>query len=204
MEAEKKKKTKTGMVKLSTTETLVTIADNCDDVLAFLQDVAVKYSHVIAATLSLRADKRARIWFRRWTDAKLPTPPKPAPQDHMGLTGVLTDVATRFHTAEVLRPVVAAQREAEKDTKGWDCLPPTSKRVILVTSASNGTSIPNSPPPTIHYFLKVRDETALQANCSLIYAGNNIYLPTSFYQALLQGHILAIPDLDAPTGIFLS
>ena len=40
---------------------------------------------------------------------------------------------------------------------------------------------------------------ALQSYFSLIYAGNNIYLPTSFCQALLQRHILAIPDPDAPT-----
>ena len=54
----------------------------------------------------------ARIWFQRWTDVNLPTPPKPAPQDHLGLTGVLTNVATQLHTTEALRPVVAAQREA--------------------------------------------------------------------------------------------
>ena len=32
-------------------------------------------------------------------------------------------------------------------------------------------------------------------------AGNNLYLTTSFCQALLQGHILSIPDPDAPTGL---
>ena len=42
---------------------------------------------------------------------------------------------------------------------------------------------------------------ALQADCSLTYAGNNIYIPTYFCQALLQGHILAIPDPDVPTGL---
>ena len=110
-------------------------------------------------------------------------------------------MATRLHTVESLRPVVAAQREAEKETKWWDRLPPTSQCFILVTSATTGTSIPNSLPPTIHRFLNARNVTALQANCSLIYAGNNIYLPTYFFQALLQGHILAIPDPDAPTGL---
>ena len=39
---------------------------------------------------------------------------------------------------------------------------------------------------------------ALQADLSLTYAGNNIYLPTSLFQALLQGHILSIPDPDVP------
>ena len=43
--------------------------------------------------------------------------------------------------------------------------------------------------------------TALQADCSLTYAGKNIYLPTSFCQAILKGHILAIPDPDMPTGL---
>ena len=55
--------------------------------------------------------------------------------------------------------------------------------------------------PTIHRFLNARNATDHQSDCSLTYAGNNIYLPTSFCQALLQGHILAIPDLDAPTGL---
>ena len=115
--------------------------------------------------------------------------------------GVLTDVATRLHTAEALLPVVVAQCEAEKDTKGWNRLPPTTQRVILAAIATTGTSIPNLPPPTIHRFLNKRNVTALQADCSLTYAGNNIYLPPSFCQALLQGHILTIPDPDAPTGI---
>ena len=47
----------------------------------------------------------------------------------------------------------------------------------------------------------MRNATALQADFLLTYTGNNIYLLTSFCQALLQGHILAIPDPDAPTGL---
>ena len=89
----------------------------------------------------------------------------------------------------------------EKETKGWDRLPPTAHCVILAASATTGTSIPTSPPPTIYRFLNARNATALQADCSLTYAGNNIYLPTSFCQALLQGHILAIPDPDVPTHL---
>ena len=107
----------------------------------------------------------ARVWFQKWTDTNLLKPPTPTPQDHLGLTGVLTDVATRLHTAESLHPVVAAQREAKKETKGWDRLPPTAKRVILAASATNGTSIPTSTPPTIYRFLKARNATALQADC---------------------------------------
>ena len=70
-----------------------------------------------------------------------------------------------------------------------------------MASATTRTSITTSPPPTIHRFLNARNETALQANCSLTYAGNNIYLPTSFCQALLQGNILDIPDPDATMGL---
>ena len=86
-----------------------TIADDCDDFLAFLQAVAVKYPRFIAAPLSLCADKRTHVWFQRLADVNLSTPPKPDSQEHMGLTGVLTDVETRLHTAEVLHPVVADQ-----------------------------------------------------------------------------------------------
>ena len=96
----------------------------------------------------------------------------------------------------MIRPVLAAQREAKKKTKGWDRLPPTAQRVILAANATTGTSILTSLPPTIHRFLNARNGTALQADCYLTYAGNNIYLPTSFFQALLQGHILAIPYPD--------
>ena len=142
-----------------------------------------------------------RVWYQRRTDVNLPKPPTPALQDHLGLMGVLTDMVTRLHTDKALRPVVASQREAEKETKGWDRLPPTAQRVILAASSTTGTSIPTSPPPTIHRFLNARNATALQADCSLTYAGNNIYFPTSFCQALLHGNTLAIPDRYAPTGL---
>ena len=118
-------KAKQASAKTAAAETLATIADNFKDILAFLQAVSVNSHRFLAAPLSLRADKRARVWFQRWTDVNLPKPPTPASQDHMGLTGILTDVATRLHTAKAIRPVVAAQREAEKETKGWDRLPPT-------------------------------------------------------------------------------
>ena len=98
----------------------------------------------------------------------------------MGLTGVLTDVMTRLDTSKALRPIVVAQREAEKGTKGWDRLPLTAQRIILAASATTVTSIPSSPSPTINRFLNSRNTTALQDDCSLTYAGNNIYLPTSF------------------------
>ena len=110
-------------------------------------------------------------------------------------------MATRLHTAEALLPVVAGQREAEKYTKGWDRLPPTAQRIIIAASATTGTSIPTLPPPTIHCFLHISNAMALQADFSLTYTGNNIYLPTSFFQAFLQGHILSIPDPDTPMGL---
>ena len=79
----------------------------------------------------------------------------------MGLTGILTNVATRLHTAEAICPIVAAQREVEKKTKGWYRLPPTAQRVILAVSATTGTSIPTLTPPIIHRFLNGRNVTAL-------------------------------------------
>ena len=104
-------------------------------------------------------------------------PTKTPPKDHMGLTGVQTDVAKRLQTAEPLCLVVAAQREAEKETKGWGRLPPTAQCVILAASATNGTSIPTLPPPTTNRFPNARNATALQAGFSLTYAGKIFTYP---------------------------
>ena len=93
---------------------------------------------------------------------------------------VLADVATRLHTVEALCPVLAAQRDTDKETKVWDRLSPTAQQVILAASATTGTSIPKSPPPTIHRFLNARNAAALQADFSLTYARKNLYLPSSF------------------------
>ena len=75
VETEDEMTSNTGKVMLATANTLVPFTDDCNDVLAFLQAVAVKSPRVIAAPLSLRADKRERVWLCRWTDANLPTPP---------------------------------------------------------------------------------------------------------------------------------
>ena len=76
MEAKAKPgKAKQASAETAAAETLATIAYNCDKVLAFLQVVAVKYHQVIAAPLSLCADKRARVWLQRWTDVNIPKPP---------------------------------------------------------------------------------------------------------------------------------
>ena len=116
-ETKKPGKEKQASAKTAAAETLACIADECDDVLAFLQADAVKSPRVLAEPLSLCSDKRARVWFLRWTDVNLPKPLTLASQDHLSLTDVLTDVTTRLNTAEALRPVVAAQRETEKETK---------------------------------------------------------------------------------------
>ena len=108
IEAEDKNLAKPGKKNQSTSETLTTITDNCNDVLAFLQAVAVKSPRVIASPLSLRADKHAHVWFRCWTDVNLPAPPKTYPQNHMDLTSLLTNVVDRNRAAEALRPIVAA------------------------------------------------------------------------------------------------
>ena len=81
--------------------------------------------------------------------------------------------------------------------------PPTSQQVILAASAADGLVILSAPLLSIHRFLNARNVTALQSDCALTYLGNNIFLPTAFYRALLQGHILAIPDPGAPTGLSL-
>ena len=41
-----------------------------------------------------------------------------------------------------------------------------------------------------------------QSNCALTYSGKNILLPTDFYKTLLQVHILAITDPDAPADMY--
>ena len=100
------------------------------------------------------------------------------PQYHTLLTGVLSDVATQLQKSEDLRPVIMAQNKADKEMKGWYHLSLEGQRVILLASASGGTSIPTSPLPTIHQFLNANNATALQSDCALTYAGHNIYLPT--------------------------
>ena len=58
-------KEKQASAETASAETLATIADYFDDVLAFLQAVAIKSPRVLAAPLSLCADKRVRVWFQR-------------------------------------------------------------------------------------------------------------------------------------------
>ena len=83
----------------------------------------------------------------------LSKPPTPAPQDHLGLTDFLADVATRLHTAEALRPIIAAQREMDKETKEWERLSPTAIAFLLlkmwwmVGGGKVGMEVPVVAPP---------------------------------------------------------
>ena len=165
------------------------IAADCDNIIVFLQVVALKSRQVQAAPrvqaalLSLRADKRATRSFRQWRDSKLKLqalPNKAAPQDHSGLTGFLIEVATHLQNAKSLCPVIAAQREADREKRGWYRLLSTSQRVILSASTANRLTILSAPPPSIHRFLNVRNSIALQADCAPTYSGTNIFLPTAF------------------------
>ena len=104
----------------------VGIAANCDNVLTFLFVVAIKAPQVVEVPLLLRADKRSTRWFRQWLDSNLEhhrTPHKTVLQDHSGLKGVLSEVATRLQNVGDLRPVVASQCNTDMETSGWDRLP---------------------------------------------------------------------------------
>ena len=117
--------------------------------------------------------------------------------------GVLSEVSMRLQNTEDLFPVIAVHREVDRETRGWDRLPPTAHHVILAESADDGLTIPLEPTPSIHRFLNALTVMALQANCAITYLGNNIFLPTAFFQDLLQDHILDITDPNAPTGLSL-
>ena len=61
VEARKPVKSKQASADMAAAKTLASFTVDCDDVLAFLQAVAVKSPRVIAAPLSLRADKKVRV-----------------------------------------------------------------------------------------------------------------------------------------------
>ena len=123
-------------------------------------------------------------------------------QYHMGITGVLSNVTMQFQNVEALRPVFMAQRGADRYMKGWYQLSPTSQGIILSARVPDGLNVLSSPPQSLHRFLSVRNATVLQAGCALTCAGENLYLPMSLCQVLFQGHIMAITNLDTPTGMF--
>ena len=61
VKAKKPGKSKQASSETAAAETLASIAVDCDDVLAFLQAGVVKSPRLLAAALSLRADKRAQV-----------------------------------------------------------------------------------------------------------------------------------------------
>ena len=174
-----------------------TIEADFNDVLTFLQAVVVKALRVADASPSLRAVKRVSECFRRWSShhlVPLTNPSTAAQQEQLGLMVVLSNAITRLQNAEALLQDVAAQRKANREMKGWDCLPTTAKRTILEDSASDGLNNPSAPPQSLHRFLNARNATDLQADFDLTYVGPNLYLPEYFRQDLLQGHILETPQ----------
>ena len=115
-------------------------AFDCDNVLDLLLAFALKATRVVAVPLYLRADKYVRDCFKKWSSLNitpLATSPATSPQYHLALTGFLSDVATRLQNVESFCPFVAAQRKANRKTKGWDLLPPMYQHVILETRASD-------------------------------------------------------------------
>ena len=74
--------------------------------------------------------------------------------------------------------------------------------LILATSASYRVATPVKTHQFIYQFLNTRNNTTLRYECDLEYSRNNLYISTSFYQDILQGHILAIPYFDALAGLF--
>ena len=151
-------------------DAMVGIAAECDNVLAFLQAVAIKAQQVLEAPLSMQADKCTRNWFHKWEDRHVtqhPTHHKSALQDQYGLTRFLGEVATRLQNAEALRPVIADQHEADRETRGWNRPPLTAQRVILAAISVNRLTILLETPPSLHIFLNAGNVTSLQANCTL-------------------------------------
>ena len=135
--------------------------------------------------LSLHADKRARYWFRLWYSqhiAPLRISPTSAPQDHLGITGVLINVTMRLQNS--LDPplyFISVHHNINKETKGLDCLPPKDQRVILVTITSDSIQILLDLPLSIHRFLNARNIPAINADCDITYEGTNLFLLESFY-----------------------
>ena len=92
----------------------------------------------------------------------------------------MSNVTTWLQNAEALCIVFAAQRKVYQETKVWFGLSIISQNFILVQITLYGLNIPSSPPQSINHFLNERNSNVLQAGCVLTYAGNNIYLKTSF------------------------
>ena len=192
---------KRGKAKQGTTETLTTIAYDFDDVLDLLQAVAVKSQRFIAAPLSLSVDKCTRLVLS--LDRR--QPPHASQSSFTRPHGSHRCPDQRGDPVAHCRSTPPYCRLPLRGGKGYQGgggrLPPTAQHIILAASATTGTSIPTSPPTTIHRFLNARNATALHTDYSLTYAGKNIYFLTTFFQAHLHGQILDITDPAAPTRL---
>ena len=168
--------------------TTVGIADDCNDVLTFLQSGTLKVPQVLASPLSLQAVNHACGWFRLWGDSHLkqhPTHHKRVSQDHSSLVGVFSEVLKRLQNTEALCPVVAVQRDSDMEPRVWDYPPPISWRLIITASTVDGLIIQSALPASLYRLLNTRNTTELQTDCTLTYLGNNIFLTTAFFQSLL-------------------
>ena len=159
----------------------VIIAANCDDVLAFLQEVALKATQVLAEPLLLQSYMHETSWFRQWVvrNLKQPAPQNTiAPQYQSSIMGFLSEVVTRLKNAEGLCPVVASEHDADM------ILPHTDTQVIIADSVVNRLTILLVPPPSTYHFINAHNATKLQTNCMLTYFVNNTFLLSAFCQAL--------------------
>ena len=67
---------------------------------------------------SLHVDKHVRDWYRHWLVHHTPPPFTAMSQDHLGITGVVSDFTTRLQNAESLLPVAVAHHKADRETRG--------------------------------------------------------------------------------------
>ena len=70
----------------------------------------------------------------------------------------------RLQNDEDLYLVIVAQREADREARGWERPPLTAHRVILTSRSVYRINIPLEPPPSLHIYLNARNLTSLQAN----------------------------------------
>ena len=74
--------------------------------------------------------------------------------------------------------------------------------MILMVCSFNMERILYTLPQLIYCFLNKSNTNALQEDFKLTYVVHGFYLQKLLLEALLQGHILDIPNHDAPTGLY--
>ena len=125
-----------------------TIIYDCINIIEFLHAVALKASRVEDSPLLLRVDNPAREWFRQcsYHNIALLTPPHTVPpQDHLGITGVQSNVVTQLQNLESLHPAVTVHHEVDQETEGWDHITPMSQCIILEAITLDGINTPTAP-----------------------------------------------------------